>query len=226
MAGIREAENMTRNIFAALGVVAAGAAAGAQTPSPSQPSTATPKTDNITVSGCLKPWTGSGATTSAPSTPSASTPSTGAGSTAASYVLTNVERKDDRTTTTTTPGAGEAGSMTGTRTSNDDEQYLLQAESGSVNLAQHVNHQVEVTGRKASASMTPSPRTGTTGSATTGTGTTGTGTTGTGTTGTGTAGTGTTGTTSRPGMTGEDAHKSAPSTLTVSSIRMISATCK
>jgi hypothetical protein len=97
----------------------------------------------------------------------------------------------------------------------NDDEYMLRAESSSVNLAQHVNHQVEVTGRVGSSSGSTS---GTTGTGTTGTGTTGTGTTGTGTTGTGTTGTGTT--------SSSRSSSSDHPTLTVTSIKMISAECK
>jgi hypothetical protein len=89
----------------------------------------------------------------------------------------------------------------------DDDEYMLKAESASVNLSQHVNHQVEIVGRVSSSSM------GSTSGATTGT----TGTTGTGTTGTGTTATGSTSGASRSGD---------KPTLTVTSIKMISANCK
>ncbi len=74
-------------------------------------------------------------------------------------------------------------------------RYILRAEGSSVNLSQHVNHKVEITGRMASMDSSR--------------GTTGT----TGATGTGSA--------SRPA--GMDAN---PPTLTVTSLKMVSATCK
>lgn len=192
---------MTRYIFATLGVVIAGVA-GAQTPSPSQPATAPPKADAaITVSGCLKPWTGMGIGTTPAPTPAPATPSA-----TASFILTDVEQKD-APAAMPTPAAGEAGAAMAHAAPR--EQYLLQAATG-VNLAPHVNHQIEVTGRIVSMAMnsaaTPPP------SATPET-----------------AGTpGTPGTPGRPapGMTREDGHKTAPQTLSVSAVKMISATCK
>jgi hypothetical protein len=46
-----------------------------------------------------------------------------------------------------------------------DDEYLLRAESASVNLAQHVNHQVELTGRvsPAAGGATTPPAAGTAG---------------------------------------------------------------
>lgn len=193
---------MTRYVFAAVGIVVAGAA-GAQTPSPAQPTTApTAHDQSITVAGCLKPWTEMGSTAT-PTTPAPSpTPST-IPRTGASYILTGIEEKDPPVATET---RGEAGAATAA--ARPREAYLLKAE-GTVDLAAHANHQVEVTGQVVSMPMNaaPAPRTATPE----------------------TAGTpGTPGTPGRPvpGMTREDGHKTAPQTLSVTSLKMLSATCK
>ena len=126
------------------------------------------------------------------------------------------------TGTTGTTGTGTTGTGTtssSSRMSGDEDEYLLRAESSSVNLSQHVNHQVEVTGR-VTTSGSGSTTSGTSGTGTTGTGTTGTGTTGTGTTGTGTTGTGTTGSTASRSSSGDKP------TLSVTSIKMIASECK
>lgn len=125
------------------------------------------------------------------------------------------------TTGTGTTGAGTTGAGTtgagaaATRGMNDQDEFMLRAEGASVNLAQHVNHQVEIVGRMSGGGSSMSG-TGSTGAGTTGTGTTGT--TGTGTTGTGA------GSTASAGAAG--ANRSAAQTLTVTSIKMIAANCK
>ena len=92
----------------------------------------------------------------------------------------------------------------------DHEQLLLKADGTSVNLKAHVNHEVEVTGRMSMAA--DSSRTqGTAGSAGT----------------TGTAGAPTTPRTGAAGQSEMTAHADTSKlpTLTVSSVKMVSATC-
>ena len=139
------------------------------------------------------------------------------------YVLTNVEHQGgmhDRTgsTGTVTPGTKPAtpgttpatpgstpttpGTMQPAPGAMDhasgaaQSRYILRAEGSSVNLSQHVNHKVEITGRMASMDSSR--------------GTTGT----TGATGTGSA--------SRPA----GAMDANPPTLTVTALKMVAATCK
>ena len=127
---------MMKHICAACGALAlAGVAIGAQTPTPGQPpktqppATVQPMTgDNpLTVTGCLKPFD--------PSTMgSRPTEETGAAAPEAKlFVLTKVEAG----AATTSSPAGKAS-----------ESFILKAGASSVNLAQHVNHTVEVTGSK------------------------------------------------------------------------------
>ena len=204
---------MTRNIFAACGALAiAGLTVSAsQTPPPAQPGT--PSTQpmgsgqSVTVTGCLKPWTGSsstmGTTGAAGATGTTGTASTGAAAGASGqFVLTNVEKSGSMGSATSGTAPAASPSAMGAQ-----NQYLLRAEGTTVNLSAHLNHKVELTGRAAADSR------GTSGAATTGT--TGTGTAGTGTTGTATSGT---------GMSGA-AGGTTPPTLTVTALKMVSATC-
>jgi len=88
------------------------------------------------------------------------TGTTGTAGTAASgaqYILSDAK-----------PATGSASSTAGTSgMAPSASEYQLRAEDASVNLSQHLNHQIEVTGRVASSSSMPSG--GTTGA----TGTTG-----------------------------------------------------
>lgn len=238
---------MDRNIIAACGALAlAGITlSAAQTPSgttPGIPSQSQAQGRTVTVTGCLMPHagtsTGMGTTGSTGTAGTTGSGTAGAAGTAgtmagAQYILTDVEDKGGMmgrsgstagttgSATTGTPGtAGATTGMANRDNDGDHDRYLLRAEGSAVNLSQHVNHKVEITGRVASMDMAH----GTGAMGTTGSGTTGTGTTGTGTTGTGTTGSGTTGTTSRPA--GSGAMDAAMPTLTVSAVKMIAATCK
>jgi hypothetical protein len=111
----------------------------------------------MTVTGCLKPWQASlmqsGAT---PATPEAGAPTPSTGD--AQYVLTDINdsstRKSDSvagtpsTTRPASPGSSASHAM-----------YLLKAKDSSVNLSQHVNHKIQVTGSVSadSSSRTPDP---------------------------------------------------------------------
>ena len=141
---------MERHIFAACGAIAiAGITLAAQTPSPSQPPTPAPSTaqaGTITIQGCLKPAAGSptGSTTgTAGATGAGATGTAGtagaAGAGAMQYLLTDAEIK-----------SGSAGAAGTTPSANEDE-FVLRPEGASVNLAPHLNHQVEVVGRMAPA---------------------------------------------------------------------------
>jgi hypothetical protein len=152
---------MTRHLLGACGALAiAGVTLAAQTPSPSQPPPTSPQptasaAGTITVEGCLKP-----AGASAQTGTTGTTGTAGAGA-AAQFLLTDAMKKPGGTsgatgTTGTTPPAGASAK--------DEDEYVLRADSASVNLAQHLNHQVEITGRVAPAAA-GAPATGTTGAA-------------------------------------------------------------
>jgi hypothetical protein len=153
---------MRTTIFAACaGLAIAGLALSAQTPTPhpSQPPTPPPAAASIdqkpmTVTGCLKPWSASTMGGGTPATPEAGAPTVATGADA-QYVLTDV---DD--------GSRKPGS-TETPPSTAHAMYLVKAKDASVNLSQHVNHKVQVTGTVSSdsslkmpstASPTPSPK--------------------------------------------------------------------
>ena len=209
---------MKRNIFAACGalVIAGFTLSASQTPAPTQPPPGTPPSTptaaggTVTVTGCLKPWTGA-ASSSAASTATAGT---------AQYVLTDIDHKSSGMSSgSTAPGStpsatgtaatGTPGAMAQRGEGGMDHEYLVRADSASVNLSQHVNHKVELTGRvtKADASRTGAAST----PATPGT----PGTPSTGTPSTGTPATG------RP----QDSTKPDKPTLSVSALKMVSATC-
>lgn len=189
---------MTKYIFAACGALAlAGVALGAQTPTPSEPQTTQPpasvqpmRGDNaVTVTGCLKPFD--------PATmgvrPSEETGAAAAGSEKL-FVLTDVKQLASGTNLAAgTPSASTAAIPAGMA----PKSFILKAGSSSVNLAQHVNHTVEVTGSKSDHMMDhdgPSTSTAT-----------------------------------RPGAPEPSAsaspHGDKPATLTVTALKMVSATC-
>lgn len=190
---------MTKHICAACGALAlAGVALGAQTPTPSQPQTTQPpasvqpmKGDNpVTVTGCLKPF--DPATMAA--RPSEETGAAAAGS-EKMFVLTDVKELASGTNPAAgTPSAGTTASPAGMA----PKSFVLKAGSSSVNLAQHVNHTVEVTGSKSDDKSRdhdgPSTSTAT-----------------------------------RPGApepsAGASPHRDKPATLTVTALKMVSATC-
>ena len=199
---------MRNAIFAtcsAVAVVGAISLSAQTTPAPSPSSPRAPQAtaaSSITVTGCLKPWDGSamGPTTGA------TTPGTTA-ATPAKFLLTNVV--DPTAGRSGAPGSGTPGTPTTAPAdrmgaSADAKQYTLTA-SSSVNLAQHLNHQVSVTGTLTPASGstmgTPGSTTGTMPSRP--------------------------GDPARPGEMGSHAGMGAANagTITVSSVTMVNATC-
>ena len=186
---------MRSTIFAACAALAiAGLTPSAQTPPPrpSQPQTPPPPAASsdqkpLTVTGCLKPWSASTMGGGTPATPEAGAPTVATGADA-QYVLTDVDDGSRK------PGSTEAPSST------PHAMYLVKAKDASVNLSQHVNHKVQVTGTVSSdsslkmpstASPTPSPKP------------------------------------ADPPPPSRDTSSAAgkPATLTVSAITMVSATC-
>lgn len=132
----------TLTIATSAGLALVGAITlSAQTPVPARPTDPKPaqempaRTDDktMTVFGCLKAWDAAGVTP--PATPATAG---AAGAPAGKYLLTNVVRFGAAGNTGATPPA-QASAAGGT-------QYVVMAES-NVNLAAHVNHQVQITGR-------------------------------------------------------------------------------
>lgn len=153
-------------------------------PKPSQTAPARTDDKTMTVAGCLKAWDAAAVTT--PATPA----TTGAaGAMAGKYLLTNVVRFGAAGSTGTTPPA-QVSAAGGT-------QYVVMAES-NVNLAAHVNHQVQITGTL-SDQPAMSPRPGDAPPAKPGESST------------------------RPGMGDAMPHQSA--TITATAVTMVSATC-
>ena len=146
---------MGRHIIAACGALAiAGVTLAAQTPSPSQPPSPAPsaaQAGTVTIQGCLKPASGSASTGAAGAT--GTTGTTGA---AAQFLLTDADIKSGSAT-------GAAGTTGAPRTGAMDDEFVLRPDSASVNLSQHLNHQVEVVGRMAPSGATTGAPTGTTG---------------------------------------------------------------
>jgi hypothetical protein len=202
------------------GVVLSTSVAFAQTPpSPQTPSSQTPSaqtppstaptttaTDQatstygspVTITGCVQQATGSSAGASA------------------GFVLKNASGRGATSSSGASSSAPSSTSPSATPSSSTmGQEFQLMPGSSSVQLADHVGHQVEVTGTFSSPSaspMTPSTTTGTAGS---------------------TSGTGTSSTTpGRPGSTqpGQATSPSASNmstatSFTVTSVRMLSATC-
>jgi hypothetical protein len=135
---------MTRHIIAACGALAiAGMAAGVSAQSTSQttpPRQAADSGHTMTVTGCLKSWDGQ-------SSPGATSPTGTPGETRqageAKYVLTDVQMTASGTDATdTTPGTAARSGST-----DPHHQFLVRAEDASVDLTNHLNQRVEVTGR-------------------------------------------------------------------------------
>jgi hypothetical protein len=140
-------------------IVVGGVIAGAQSSS----STANPQTDqkSITVTGCLQP-------ASAPAGTAGTSGGTTAGSTASDrFVLTNARlgaglsssasgstTGSTTGTTSATTGGTTAGAATGRAMDATGASYILEGKASD--LRNHVNHQVEVTGRLDSSNSTGS----------------------------------------------------------------------
>lgn len=207
---------MRNAIFAtcsAVAVVGAISLSAQTTPAPSPSSPSAPQTTaapSITVTGCLKPWDGSAmGTTSGTTTPGATSASP------AKFLLTNVV--DPTAGRSGAPGAGTTGTTTPAPADRmgagaDAKQYSLTA-SSSVNLAEHLNHQVRVTGTLSPAASSTMGTMGTTPSRPGDPARPGEPMR--------------PGETARPGETGSHAGMGAPNagTITVSSVTMVNATC-
>ena len=177
-----------------------------QTPPSTAPTTTATTTDQatstygspVTFTGCVQQATGSSA---------------GAGS---GFVLKNASGRGATSNSGASSSAPSSTSPSATSSSSTmGQEFQLMPGSSSVQLADHVGHQVEVTGTFSSPSaspMTPSTTTGTAGS-----------TSGTGTSSTAPGRPGST----QPGQaTSPSASNMSTSTsFTVTSVRMLSATC-
>ena len=163
---------MTRTIPAVcVGLAMAGlSVAAAQNPT-TQSSSSQARGTSVTLTGCVKPWDASMSMPGGSSTSGSRSASRSAGM-GNMYALTDIERSGTMGSTsgsasgTPSPGgsAGTMGSMQST--------YLLHSNDASVNLSQHVNHKVAITGTLSDAAHMPmsgSPSTGTSSTGTTGT---------------------------------------------------------
>ena len=189
---------MRRTILAACVALAfAGLSVAAQTPQPTRPSqprtsaatTPAPDITTMTLTGCLKPWSGPMVGAATPTIPDGGRPVMSD----PQYVLTDLDdsaRKPGGTAETPVPKTPAAHDM-----------YLLKAKDSTINLSQHVNHRVQVTGTVSSDSSSRGPSTS---SASPSVPTPESG---------------------APTLRDTVSAAGRPATLTVSSITMISATC-
>jgi hypothetical protein len=113
---------------------------GAVTAQQSSPASKSTDATTVNVTGCLKTWDGN-------STGGAAAGSQAAGSQAAGaqFVLTNVEHGASGDARSTPPSADKAASERGRA---GGQIYILSAGNSGVNLSQHLNHKVTVTGTK------------------------------------------------------------------------------
>ena len=129
---------MKKHIVIACSIAAltSGAVAAQQ----SAPASKSPDAMSVTVTGCLKTWDGksAGAAASAAGTQAAGT----------QFVLTNVEHGASGDARATPPSADRAASDQGRA---GGHVYILSAGNSGVNLSQHLNHKVQVTGTKMAA---------------------------------------------------------------------------
>jgi hypothetical protein len=238
---LRGAATLSFSVALAGVMFAQGTSSGQQpTPAPGQRSGMQGMDgQTVTVTGCLVRASDlrGGAGAAAGTTPGGTTAGT-AGSSGSDYVLSNVQMRSTSPggASGTTAGGTTGGTTGGGTTAGAAEApssgrgMNLRLEAGSdTKLTEHVNQQVEVTGRlsmsgagnRGGAGTTGGTTTGTTGTGTTGTGTTGTGTTGTGTTG---SGAGTTGAGSTASAAGQGANNMGQ--LEVQTIRATGQSCK
>ncbi len=145
----RQEVEMTKHVCTVCGAIAiAGMTAMAQTPQPStpsqpstQPSSSQPAaqsdTRTVTFTGCL-------ARGSAGST-------TAASGSSSQFVLNNAQAVSKASTPSSAPAASSAASSAAA------SSYILKAQGAGVDLSQHVNHKIQVTGTLDSMST---PRTG------------------------------------------------------------------
>lgn len=123
-----------------IGTAAAQQPAGA----PSSPSAAAVEKRPVTLRGCLQSWDG---------TPTGVGVETPTGMTPLTYVLTDVEASAKERPPMPVGTSGAGGAVTGARSDAPKTgsevahgTYVVQAASGSVALADHLNREVEVTG--------------------------------------------------------------------------------
>jgi hypothetical protein len=120
---------MSKHFALACGIAALSGAVLAAQQSPQPAASSNPMT--VTATGCLKSWDGKG--------------SPGASTSGSQFVLTNVEHGKPGGSKTPS-SAGQASSDTGRA---GGLVYVLSAGSSGVNLSQHLNHKVQITGTKA-----------------------------------------------------------------------------
>jgi hypothetical protein len=206
---------MTKHIVAACGIAALSSLTLAAQQG-TQPSTASSSSDSgrtVTVTGCLQSWDGSSSTVgrsgTTPARPDSSATSTSSAA-GGQFILTNVQQGGS--TDSSSPSSSAATS--GASSSAAGKTYVLSAGSSGVNLSEHLNHKVQITG------TTMAGKSGSTGSGTTDQ----------------------SGTADRPGSSTSPESSSAPGsssasgrgtatpassmpTLSVTSIKMVSANC-
>ena len=165
---------MKKNIVAACGIAALSSLTLAAQQS-SQPSTRAGQSGSesgqtVTVTGCLQSWDGSSTVGRSGTTPSRPESSASSSSSAGGqFILTNVQQggssdsssasstsSTSSPSTTASPGSSASSSSRGA-----GQTFILSAGSSGVNLSQHVNHKVTITG------TTMSGRSGSSGSGTT-----------------------------------------------------------
>ena len=123
---------MKKHIVIACSIAALTSAA--VTAQQSSPATKSSDALSVTVTGCLKTWDGKTAGTAA-----------GASAAGTQYVLANVEHGASADARTTPPSSDRAASDRGRA---GGLVYMLSPGSSGVNLSQHLNHKVQVTGTK------------------------------------------------------------------------------
>lgn len=202
---------MTKNIVAACGIAALSSLTLAAQQS-TQPSTQPSSSDSgrtVTVTGCLQSWDGSSSTVgrsgTTPSRPESSATSSAAGG---QFILTNVQQGSSSDSASSTSSASSASSSAAAQT------YVVSAGSSGVNLSQHLNHKVQITGTTISARA----------------GSSGSGTTDQSATADRPGSSSSPGSSSAPGSASASARgtatpASAMPTLNVTSIKMVSANC-
>src|SRR4030095_3170246 len=131
---------MTRTLnILGLALAIASASAIAQTPQTRPTDQQKPMSSDIrtvTVTGCVKTWTGSTASSGGTTRPNPETGKPAETPSGAQYVLSDITTS---TSETAKPSPSAADPATAT-------SYLLMAKDSSVNLSQHLNHKVTVSG--------------------------------------------------------------------------------
>ena len=191
---------------------------GAQTPQSTSPSTMQQSSrQEVTAVGCLKTDMAMSGTASAGSTASAQTGASASATSATRYKLEDARitaggsgssamsghtaGSSGSTATSGSTGSTDRDSSDRNKSGKDDKDISLMAATSSVNLAEHLNKQVEVRGMWHSGSMSSAGSTSATGS------------------------TGSTGSTGTTGSTMGASDRDHGKTLNVTSVRMIASTC-